>query len=73
MEGLLVWFSVVHLSAMSSACLNPILYGFLNENFKQVKNNLLYIIVRVKLAVLSKMSNRTGEYLNTFHFPVCLI
>jgi hypothetical protein len=33
---MLVWYAVVHLTAMSSACANPIMYGFLNENFKQV-------------------------------------
>jgi hypothetical protein len=35
-QTLLVLFAVVHLFAMSSACANPVLYGFLNENFKQV-------------------------------------
>jgi|LakMenEpi03Aug12_release.lakeMendotaPanAssembly.Ray.scaffolds.fasta_scaffold3499405_1 hypothetical protein len=35
-QVLLVMFAVVHLFAMSSACANPVLYGFLNENFKQV-------------------------------------
>jgi hypothetical protein len=37
---MLVWYAVVHLTAMSSACANPIMYGFLNENFKQVKTTL---------------------------------
>ena len=38
-EKMLVWYAAVHLTAMSSACANPIMYGFLNENFKQVNNN----------------------------------
>ncbi len=33
---MLVWYAAVHLTAMSSACANPVMYGFLNENFKQV-------------------------------------
>ena len=32
---MLMIFSACHLSAMTSVCSNPIMYGFLNENFKQ--------------------------------------
>ncbi|XP_042315419.1 neuropeptide Y receptor type 4-2-like [Sceloporus undulatus] len=35
-------FSLCHLVAMASACLNPIIYGFLNKNFKkEVKDRIL--------------------------------
>lgn len=35
-------FSVCHLTAMISTCVNPIIYGFLNSNFqKQLKSTLL--------------------------------
>ena len=32
---MLMLFAGCHLSAMTSVCSNPIMYGFLNENFKQ--------------------------------------
>lgn len=36
-------FSLCHLLAMSSTCINPIIYGFLNSNFRQeVKEALLH-------------------------------
>ena len=33
-ESMLVTYAVCHLCGMSSACTNPILYGFLNRMFK---------------------------------------
>jgi hypothetical protein len=33
---MLTIFAACHLAAMSTAVTNPVLYGFLNENFKQV-------------------------------------
>jgi hypothetical protein len=42
---MLVWYAVVHLTAMSSACANPIMYGFLNENFKQVNRGKHTLII----------------------------
>ena len=35
-QVVMVFFIVSHLISMSSVILNPILYGFLNENFKKV-------------------------------------
>nr|XP_061804637.1 neuropeptide Y receptor type 4-2-like [Nerophis lumbriciformis] len=38
-----VIFSFCHLIAMASTCINPIIYGFLNNNFqKQLKSTLLH-------------------------------
>ena len=37
-EMMLTIFAGCHLLAMSTAVTNPVLYGFLNENFKQVRN-----------------------------------
>ena len=34
-------FAFCHLSAMTSVCSNPIMYGFLNENFKQSLSYLM--------------------------------
>ena len=38
---MLMIFSACHLSAMTSVCSNPIMYGFLNENFKQSLASLI--------------------------------
>lgn len=35
-------FSVCHLTAMASTCVNPIIYGFLNNNFQKELMSLLY-------------------------------
>ena len=35
-DDIVIAFATTHLIAMSSACANPIMYGFLNENFRQV-------------------------------------
>ncbi|KAG9270419.1 neuropeptide Y receptor type 4-like [Astyanax mexicanus] len=35
-------FSVCHLMAMASTCVNPIIYGFLNNNFQKELKSLLY-------------------------------
>lgn len=37
-----VVFSVCHLTAMASTCVNPIIYGFLNNNFQKELMSLLY-------------------------------
>ena len=39
---MLMVFAFCHLSAMTSVCSNPIMYGFLNENFKQTLHSLLF-------------------------------
>ena len=33
---MLTIYASCHLLAMTSVCTNPVMYGFLNENFKQV-------------------------------------
>ena len=38
---MLMLFAGCHLSAMTSVCSNPIMYGFLNENFKKSLAGLL--------------------------------
>ena len=34
---MLTIYASCHLLAMTSVCTNPVMYGFLNENFKQVE------------------------------------
>ena len=38
---MLMIFAFCHLSAMTSVCSNPVMYGFLNENFKQSFTSLV--------------------------------
>ena len=35
-ENMMAFFMLFHLIGVSSVCTNPILYGFLNDNFKKV-------------------------------------
>lgn len=34
-EGHMILYAVCHMMAMSSACLNPVLYGYFNDNFRK--------------------------------------
>ena len=38
-EDFLKTYAICHMAGMSSACMNPILYAFLNENFKEILSN----------------------------------
>lgn len=40
-ENLLVVYAICHMMGMSSACSNPVLYGWLNENFKKEFREIL--------------------------------
>ena len=42
---LLIIYASCHLLAMTSVCTNPVMYGFLNENFKQV-HDWVYTVQR---------------------------
>ena len=35
-ENMMAFFMLFHIVGVSSVCTNPVLYGFLNENFKKV-------------------------------------
>ncbi|KAM3863308.1 neuropeptide Y receptor type 1-like [Diretmus argenteus] len=54
-------FSLCHLLAMSSTCINPIIYGFLNSNFRQ----------EVSEALLHCRCNPLEEEYN--HFPLSTV
>ncbi|KAJ6637638.1 Neuropeptide F receptor [Pseudolycoriella hygida] len=42
-QDLLVMYAVCHMMGMSSACSNPVLYGWLNENFKKEFREILHL------------------------------
>ena len=48
-QQICVIFAVCHATGMLSACANPIIYGFLNENFK-TEFKEIYKILKSKLA-----------------------
>ena len=50
-EDMLTFYLVFHLIGISSTCTNPILYGFLNDNFKKVWgiNNIISTVKIVNL------------------------
>ena len=60
-KQMLIIFAVCHLSAMSSVCSNPIMYGFLNENFKQ---SFHYLIKKCPLVekIIIKVSKPVSSY-----------
>ena len=39
-DHLMITFSVCHIIGVSTCCTNPVLYGFLNPNFKSVYKNI---------------------------------
>jgi hypothetical protein len=40
-ENMMLTFMICHMIGVSSACTNPILYGFLNNNFVKEFNRIL--------------------------------
>ncbi|XP_063706269.1 uncharacterized protein LOC134835326 [Culicoides brevitarsis] len=45
-EGHVICYAICHMLAMSSACLNPVIYGLLNDNFrKELKNFTAFLII----------------------------
>ena len=58
---MLLVFACCHLSAMSSVCSNPIMYGFLNENFKQSLHTLMkkYSCIHNIVKRISNLVSRT--------------
>ena len=56
---MLMIFSACHLSAMTSVCSNPIMYGFLNENFKQSLAGLISHVSCLKHLFLN--TNNVGH------------
>ena len=45
-DNMMLYFLICHMVGVSSACTNPILYGFLNDNFQKVdKMSKIYLLV----------------------------
>lgn len=45
-EGKMVLYAVCHMVAMTSACLNPVFYGYFNDNFrKEFKEQFAYLMI----------------------------
>lgn len=66
-------FAICHLIGCSSACSNPILYGFLNENFRkelhQVYTHHIHLIarqLRLSIRCLWCLSLKTSDNLNLY-------
>ena len=52
-ERMMMIFLFCHMMGVSSACTNPLLYGFLNDNFVKVLNHLCPLLCRPFLPSLS--------------------
>ena len=61
-------FGACHILAMSSACTNPVLYGFLNHNMKNVSSfHLIWIdIITLLLRLWCSGNNRTIDLILIF-------
>ena len=44
---LMITFSLCHIIGVSTCCTNPILYGFLNPNFKSVYKNICFKVSQI--------------------------
>jgi neuropeptide F receptor len=40
-QTMMIWYAICHMMGMSSACSNPLLYGWLNDNFRKEFNEIL--------------------------------
>jgi neuropeptide Y receptor len=40
-QTMMIWYAVCHMMGMSSACSNPLLYGWLNDNFRKEFKEIL--------------------------------
>ena len=45
-ESMLITYAVCHMIGMSSACANPVLYGWLNENFRAVFRDIFSPVLK---------------------------
>jgi hypothetical protein len=47
-EQMMLTFFICHIIGMSSACSNPVLYGFLNENFAKGRQSEIRFVKKKK-------------------------
>lgn len=83
-QDLLVIYAICHMMGMSSACSNPVLYGWLNENFKKEFREILYLdracnsavnqrsIVNTKYSCNYANPNKDGSKTTTLVFDSAL-
>lgn len=60
-ENLYITYAICHLASMTSAISNPILYGFMNENFRQEFSKIWNSLVRGSCATCRKSDNTDFE------------
>jgi neuropeptide Y receptor len=73
-QSMMIWYAVCHMMGMSSACSNPLLYGWLNDNFRKEFKEILASVcpcipveaVRERVESLrSSVSKRRGKHKGT--------
>lgn len=84
-QDLLVIYAICHMMGMSSACSNPVLYGWLNENFKKEFREILHLdrayngginersIVNTKYSCNYTNPNKCGSKTTTMVFDSTLM
>ena len=68
-ENMMLTFMICHMVGVSSACTNPILYGFLNHNFVKEFNRILPFTSKMfksgkKLDQLHLLTSSLQPYVN---------
>lgn len=63
-EQACIIYSICHVTSMLSACANPVIYGYLNENFNKEFRDILSGI-QSRLSCCCKSSSATGGAKNT--------
>ena len=64
-EPMLITYAVCHMTGMSSACANPLLYGWLNDNFRkefrEIWASFCATVSYQKLRCIQRRPNETNE------------
>ena len=60
-ENMMLTFMICHIIGVSSACTNPILYGFLNDNFVKEFNLLCPVLAKLAVYRHSSRHSRDGK------------
>ena len=76
LDTMILVYCICHLLGMSSACTNPILYGFLNEKFVKVKQTKSVLKISKELVLFFSLIEyflRKESEKKVAEFQVCAI
>ena len=71
-ENMMLTFMICHMVGVSSACTNPILYGFLNDTFAKEFNLLCPLLATLPLYRPKLAQHRAETEKTTLLLPNCV-